>query len=80
MTASSDDLRTTRDYERAAAEVIIHLPKLIADEFQLSTSEAKRLIYAGAVKVDGATPPFNYPKRLLEGKTLTVGKRRGVQL
>ncbi|MBS1861980.1 MAG: hypothetical protein JSS68_09740 [Actinobacteria bacterium] len=52
----SDDLRTTRDYERAAAETIIHLPKLVADEFGLSTSEARRLQMSGAVKLNGCEP------------------------
>lgn len=77
----NDDLRTTRDYERAAAETIVHLPKLIADEFQLSTSEARRLQVQGAVKIDGSTPlSFDYPRHKLEGKTLTVGKQRSMKL
>lgn len=77
----TDDLRTTRDYERAAAETIVHLPKLIADEFGLSTSEARRLQTSGAVKLNGRALRYvDYPRRHLEGKTLTVGKRRSVEL
>lgn len=60
---------------------LIHLPKLIADEFQVSTSEARRLIVQGGVKVNGKTPlSFDYPASSLSGKTLTVGKRRRVEL
>lgn len=59
----------------------VHLPKLIADEFEVSTSEARRLIVQGGVKIDGSTPlSFDYPAASLAGKTLTVGKRRSVQL
>lgn len=76
-----DDLRTTRDYERAAAEQFVYLPKLIAEEFGLSTSEARRLQITGAVKLNGCEPQyFTYPRHKLEGKTLTVGKRRSVEL
>lgn len=72
---------TTRDYEKAAKEVIVHLPKLIAEEFQLSTSEAKRLQAQGAVKLDDDLLfDFDFPKRFLEGKTLTVGKGRRAEL
>lgn len=75
------DKLTTHDYEKAAAEVIVHLPKLIAEEFQLSTSEAKRLQAQGAVRLDGV-PHFgpSCPRHKLEGKTLTVGKGRRVEL
>jgi 16S rRNA U516 pseudouridylate synthase RsuA-like enzyme len=38
----------------------IHLPKLIADEFNVSRSEARRLLATGAVKLDGV------PCRLVE--------------
>lgn len=76
-----DDLHTTRDYERAAAEHFVYLPKLIAEEFGLSTSEARRLQAQGAVKIDGASRfGPEVPRRELEGKTLTVGKRRSVAL
>jgi tyrosyl-tRNA synthetase len=77
----SDARPTTRDSERAAAKHFIHLPKLIADEFQVSTSEARRLIAQGGVKIDGSTPlSFDYPASSLSGKTLTVGKRQRVEL
>jgi tyrosyl-tRNA synthetase len=59
----------------------IHLPKLISDKFEISTSEARRLINQGAVRVDGDPAlDFDPPESFLAGKTLTVGKRRSVKL
>lgn len=59
----------------------IHLPKLISEQFEISTSEARRLIVQGGVKLDGSTPlSFDYKPEQLAGKTLTVGKRRSVKL
>ena len=59
----------------------IHLPKLISEEFEISTSEARRLLGQGAVRIDGTTH-FGQcvPGDSLTGKTLTVGKRRSVKL
>ena len=59
----------------------IHLPKLISDEFGCSSSEARRLIVQGGVKIDSSTPlSFDYAPEQLAGKILTVGKRRSVKL
>jgi tyrosyl-tRNA synthetase len=59
----------------------IHLPKLISDEFEISTSEARRLVIQGAVKVDGdPVLDLDPPASSLAGKTLTLGKRRSVEL
>jgi tyrosyl-tRNA synthetase len=63
----------------AAGDGPIHLPSLIASEFDLSTSEARRLIKQGGVKLDGVAVD---PERLdlgveeLAGRVLQVGKRR----
>jgi tyrosyl-tRNA synthetase len=62
---------------------VILLPKLIGGAFGLSSSEARRLIKQGGVKVDGETVPpeaLELPREQLEGKVLQVGKRRFARL
>jgi tyrosyl-tRNA synthetase len=68
-------------WDRENGSERVHLPKLIADEFGLSTSEARRLINQGAVKV-GGDPALDFDplKSFLAGKTLSVGKKRSVRL
>ena len=61
----------------------VHLPALIAQEFGVSTSEARRLLSQGGVKVDGHTVDGNrldVPLRELAGRVLQVGKRRFVRV
>ncbi|HEY3463435.1 MAG TPA: tyrosine--tRNA ligase [Gaiellaceae bacterium] len=59
----------------------VHLPALLADAFGLSTSEARRLIGQGAVKVDGdAVGELDLPRNRLAGAVLQAGKRRFVRL
>jgi tyrosyl-tRNA synthetase len=61
----------------------VHLPQLLASEFGISTSEARRLLGQGAVKVDGAPVArgvLDVPLAELEGKVLQVGKRRFVRM
>jgi tyrosyl-tRNA synthetase len=55
----------------------IHLPALLASAFGLSTSEARRLIGQGGVKVDGAVvTELDVPRGRLVDATLQAGKRR----
>ena len=55
----------------------IHLPALLADAFDLSTSEARRLIAQGGVKLDGdAVSELDVPRERLVGAVLQAGKRR----
>jgi tyrosyl-tRNA synthetase len=57
----------------------IHMPKLIGQAFGASSSEARRLIQQGGVKVDGETlaaDAFDLDPERLEGKVVQVGKRR----
>ena len=57
----------------------IHLPLLLAGAFGLSTSEARRLLNQGGVRVDGEplpADPLDIPLRQVAGKVLQVGKRR----
>ena len=59
----------------------IHLPALLADAFGLSTSEARRLIGQGGVKLDGeAVSELDLPRERLAGAVLQAGKRRFVRL
>ncbi len=56
----------------------IHLPALLVDTLGVgSTSEARRLIAQGGVKVDGAqVTDMDVPRRRLEGAVVQAGKRR----
>ena len=61
----------------------VHLPALIAGVFGVSSSEARRLIAQGGVKLDGeAVPPdrLDMPLGDLGGRVLQVGKRRFARL
>jgi tyrosyl-tRNA synthetase len=61
----------------------VHLPALIAGIFEISTSEARRLIDQGGVKLDGESVPpgrFDVPLKQLGGRVLQVGKRRFARL
>ncbi len=55
----------------------VHLPALIAAGFGLSTSDARRLIAQGGVKVDGAVVhDLDVARSSLGRALLQVGKRR----
>jgi tyrosyl-tRNA synthetase len=61
----------------------IHLPLLISSVFEVSTSEARRLLQQGGVKVEGepiAAEPLDVPADRLLGKVIQVGKRRFAKL
>jgi tyrosyl-tRNA synthetase len=59
----------------------VHLPAVLADAFGLSTSEARRLIAQGGVKVaDVAVSELDLPRGSLVGAVLQAGKRRFVRL
>jgi tyrosyl-tRNA synthetase len=59
----------------------VHLPALLASAFGLSTSEARRLIGQGGVKVDGAAvTELDVPRAGLVDTTLQAGKRRFARL
>jgi tyrosyl-tRNA synthetase len=58
----------------------IHLPAVLADNFGLSTSEARRLIAQGGVKVDGSVvSDLDLPREALVGALVQAGKRRFVR-
>ena len=59
----------------------VHLPALLASAFGLSTSEARRLIAQGGVKLDGdAVAELDVPRAQLVDATLQAGKRRFARL
>jgi tyrosyl-tRNA synthetase len=59
----------------------IHLPALLASAFGLSTSEARRLIGQGGVKLDGtAVLELDVPRAKLVDATVQAGKRRFAKL
>jgi tyrosyl-tRNA synthetase len=59
----------------------VHLPGLLAAAFGLSTSEARRLLAQGGVKLDGAAvTELDLPRERLGGAVLQAGKRRFARL
>jgi tyrosyl-tRNA synthetase len=59
----------------------VHLPALLAGAFGLSTSEARRLIAQGAVRVgEDVVQELDVPRATLAGAVLQAGKRRFVRL
>jgi tyrosyl-tRNA synthetase len=61
----------------------VHLPALIAGLFDISSSEARRLLAQGGVKLDGESlgaEPLDLPLDRLQGRVLQVGKRRFARL
>jgi tyrosyl-tRNA synthetase len=61
----------------------VHLPALIAGLFEISSSEARRLIAQGGVKIDGENldpDRLDVPFEELGGRVLQVGKRRFARL
>jgi tyrosyl-tRNA synthetase len=61
----------------------VHLPAVLRDAFGMSTSEGRRLLAQGGVKVDGeplAAEDLDVPAERLDGAVLQVGKRRFVRL
>ncbi|HEX9968392.1 MAG TPA: tyrosine--tRNA ligase [Solirubrobacterales bacterium] len=58
---------------------LAHLPAVISDAFGISSSEARRLLRQGGVKLDGEPVPaqsLDMETAALDGKVLQVGKRR----
>ncbi len=61
----------------------VHLPALLADAFGISTSEARRSLVQGGVKLDGAVVDngrLDLPASDVDGKVLQLGKRRFVRV
>lgn len=59
----------------------VHLPAVLAECFGLSTSEARRLIAQGGVRIDGEpVADLDVPRSELAGAVVQAGKRRFVRL
>jgi tyrosyl-tRNA synthetase len=61
----------------------VHLPALLASAFGVSSSEARRLLRQGGVKLDGdVVPPEPLDRSVaeLDGRVLQLGKRRFARL
>jgi tyrosyl-tRNA synthetase len=57
----------------------VHLPALLAEQFDLSRSEARRLIEQGGVRIGGRVVEpgrLDLPASELDGQVIQVGKRR----
>jgi tyrosyl-tRNA synthetase len=57
----------------------VHLPALLAQAFGVSTSEARRALAQGGVKLDGETvqaDALDLAPELLDGRVLQLGRRR----
>jgi tyrosyl-tRNA synthetase len=68
---------------RAGGNGLVHLPRLIAGAFGVSSSEGRRLIQQGGVKLDGEpvpAEPLDLEADSLDGRVLQVGKRRFCRL
>jgi tyrosyl-tRNA synthetase len=59
----------------------VHLPGVLAESFGLSTSEARRMIAQGGVRIDGEpVTDLDVPRATLDGALVQAGKRRFVRL
>jgi tyrosyl-tRNA synthetase len=59
----------------------VHLPAVLAEAFGMSTSEARRLITQGGVRIaDEPVSELDVPRAILIGAVLQAGKRRFVRL
>ncbi|HET7120944.1 MAG TPA: tyrosine--tRNA ligase [Solirubrobacterales bacterium] len=68
---------------RADGNGLVHLPRLIAGAFGVSSSEGRRLLQGGGVKLDGEPVPagtLDLDADTLAGRVLQVGKRRFCRL
>jgi tyrosyl-tRNA synthetase len=62
------------------AEDPIHLPRVLNEQFGMTTSEARRLIGQGGVRLDGEPlTDLDVPRERLRGALLQAGKRRFVR-
>ncbi len=67
------------ELEWAADGPTVHLPALLSQAFGVSTSEARRSIAQGGVKIDGEAPAngsLDVAVGDVDGRVLQLGKRR----
>ena len=71
------------ELEWQCADGIVHLPALLAQAFGVSTSEARRAIAQGGVRLDGqlvANGALDLAADEIDGKVVQLGKRRFVRV
>ncbi len=64
---------------QAVGQGLVHLPQLLHQAFGVSTSEARRALAQGGVRIDGEPVPageLDLPAAAVDGKVLQLGKRR----
>jgi tyrosyl-tRNA synthetase len=62
-----------------AGNGVVHIPTVLGDLFGMSTSEARRMLAQGGVRLDGSplgAEELDLPADRLDGALLQVGKRR----
>jgi tyrosyl-tRNA synthetase len=67
----------------ANGDGLVHLPAVLAAAFGVTTSEARRTLKQGGVRLDGeplAPAPLDRPVEDLDGRVLQLGKRRFARL
>ncbi len=71
----------TIEVERGAG--VVHLPAVLAEAFGISSSEARRTLRQGGVRIDGEVvdgATLDLPAQSLDGRVLQLGKRRFVRV
>jgi tyrosyl-tRNA synthetase len=71
--------RDVATVEWTAVDGSVHVPALLARAFEISTSEARRMLAQGGVKLDGqplANGSLDVDPAVVDGKVLQLGKRR----
>ncbi len=77
--AAADGSRPASDAGGAGADAVVHLPAVLARAFGVSTSEGRRAIAQGGVKLDGETvdrASLDLPAAEIDGKVIQMGRRR----
>lgn len=67
------------EVEWAAGDGAVHLPALLATAFGVSTSEARRTLRQGGVRIDGSAVSngeLDLPVAAVDGRVIQLGKRR----
>jgi tyrosyl-tRNA synthetase len=67
------------EVEFSVPDGVVHLPALLAHAFGVSTSEARRTIAAGGVRIDGEpvdAADLDLPADAVDGHVVQLGKRR----
>jgi tyrosyl-tRNA synthetase len=71
------------ELEWAASDGTVHLPAVLAQAFGVSTSDARRSLAQGGVRIDGEPVPggaLDVDRAAIDGRVLQLGKRRFVRV